>query len=125
MLSNVAQPIAISANAASLIRLSSTAKAIDVPPIPSISAIETILVRRPIQRLVSQLRIMGPNNLLLSSHWCHFCDEREKNHAAKSRNGVVGTTGSNTPAIARPRSRKPRDLYAVFLNSFSLHGKYW
>lgn len=69
--STVAVPIARSSAVSNLSRISSMAKPIEAPPAINMDISAITLVRREMQRLASQLRIIGPNKSLFSNLLCH------------------------------------------------------
>lgn len=90
------------------------AKPIEAPPAINMETSAITLVRREMQRLASQLRIIGPNKSLFSNLLCHWGDERAKNQAASRMKGVLGKIGSGIPSKPSSRKRKPSGLYNLF-----------
>jgi len=68
----------------------------------AIVAVAAILARRETARRSLQSRITGPSAGCACSHACNRSDPRAAQYAARSAKGVVGSTGTTTPASASP-----------------------
>lgn len=72
-----------------------------------------VLARRLIAPCERQSVIGGPRCGCVTSQLWRRGDDRAKANAASKRNGVVGTSGSSTPAIAKAVERKPRMIHRI------------
>lgn len=70
------------------------------------------LARRGIAWCSSHARMVSPKRACSRSHRCQRGDEREKAHAAISRNTVVGISGRNAPTRPRTTQVQPSATYS-------------
>ncbi len=54
------------------------------------------------------------------SQSCNFREERSHSQAARSRNGVVGSTGTKTPTTAKAKDKPPAAIKNFSFTPFSL-----
>nr|WP_255558463.1 hypothetical protein [Zhongshania aquimaris] len=106
-------PTSISAAAALLKTIPWFAKPREAPPIMAIETREKILVLQLTQRWLSQRCIQGPKNLLPSSQLCHLSEDREKQAAASSIKGVVGSKGNTAPTAPSVINANPSSVYIL------------
>lgn len=102
------KPTAIKQPAASLGQPGGTKKNTEEPPTPITINSANNLTLRVIQRFSSQRRITGPNSRLPSSQACIRGEDLAKHQAARSTNGVVGSSGSRAPIAPSSRDKIPK-----------------